>query len=67
MIETRKFSRDSSLYAGAVFSESELEVSRQAFNKINIELQDVRLDHSAKILELAQKKQELQDYKIKRD
>ncbi len=66
MIESRKFSRDSSLYAGAVFSESELEVSRQAFNKINIELQDVRLDHSAKTIELAQKKQELQDYKIKR-
>ena len=66
LIEARKFSRDSSLYAGAVFSVSELEVSRQAFNKINIELQDVRLDHSAKTIELAQKKQELQDYRIKR-
>jgi len=66
LIEARKFSRDSSLYAGAVFSVSELEVSRQAFNKINIELQDVRLHHSAKTIELAQKKQELQDYKIKR-
>jgi HlyD family secretion protein len=65
-IEGKKFSRDSSLFAGAVFSESELEVSRQAFNKINIELQNVRLDHSAKIIELAQKNQELQDYKIKR-
>jgi len=66
LIEAGKFSRDSSLYAGAVFSASELEVSKQAFNKINIELQNVRLDHSAKIIELAQKNQELQDYKIKR-
>ena len=65
-IEEKKFNRVSSLFAGAVSSESELEVSRQAFNKINIELQDVRLDHSARIIELAQKKQELQDYKIKR-
>ena len=65
-IEARKFSRDSSLYAGAVFSESELDVSRQTFNKINIELQDVRLDHAAKTLELARKNQELQDYKIQR-
>lgn len=66
LIEARKFTRDSSLFADAVFSESELEVSRQALNKINIELQDVRLDHAAKIIELAQKKQELQDYRIKR-
>jgi len=65
-IEAKKISRDSSLFEGEVFTESELEKSRQAFNKINIELQDVRLDHSAKTVELAQKKQELQDYRIKR-
>ncbi|HOF21554.1 MAG TPA: HlyD family efflux transporter periplasmic adaptor subunit [Bacteroidales bacterium] len=49
-----------------MFSESEFDISRQTFNKINIELQDVRLDHAAKTLELAQKNQELQDYRIKR-
>jgi len=65
-IEAKKFTRDSALYAGAVFSESEIEVSRQALNKINIELQNVRLDHSEKIIELARKNQELQDYKIRR-
>lgn len=65
-IEAKKFTRDSSLFAGAVFSESEFDISRQTFNKINIELQDVRLDHAAKTLELAQKNQELQDYRIKR-
>lgn len=65
-IEARKFGRDSSLFAGAVFSESELEISRQTFNKINIELQNVRLDHSAKKIELAQKKQEWQDYRIRK-
>lgn len=65
-IEARKFTRDSSLFVNAVFSESELDISRQALNKINIELQNVRLDHSAKTIELAQKKQELQDYRIKR-
>ncbi|NLA49192.1 MAG: biotin/lipoyl-binding protein, partial [Bacteroidales bacterium] len=64
-IEERKFIRDSSLFADKVFSESELDISRQTFNKINIELQDVRLDHAARILELARKNQELQDYRIK--
>jgi HlyD family secretion protein len=65
-LETKKYARDSSLFISGVFSESELEKSRQTLNRINIELQDVRLDHSAKSIELAEKKQLLQDYKIKK-
>lgn len=64
MLEARKFRRDSMLYASGVYSESELERSRQSLIRFNIELQQVRLDHSAKSIELAEKKQLLEDYKI---
>lgn len=66
MIETRKFRRDSVLFAEGVYSESELEKSRQALIRINIELQQVRLDHSQKSIELAEKRQLLQDYRIRK-
>ncbi len=66
LIETKKFRRDSMLYLSGVFSETELEKSRQALLRMNIELQQVRLDHSAKSIELAEKRQLLQDYKIKK-
>lgn len=65
-LETRKFKRDSTLYAGKVIPESELERSYQSLIRINIELQQVRLDHSAKSIEMAEKRQLLQDYRIKR-
>jgi HlyD family secretion protein len=66
MLEARKYRRDSLLYVSGVYSESELEKSRQALIRLNIELQQVRLDHSAKTIELAEKKQLLQDYRIKK-
>jgi HlyD family secretion protein len=66
MLETRKFRRDSLLFTEGVYSESELEKSRQALIRINIELQQVRLDHSQKSIELAEKRQLLQDYRIRR-
>jgi len=66
LIETRKFRRDSLLWLNGVFSETELEKSRQSLLRMNIEFQQVRLDHSAKSIELAEKRQLLQDYKIKR-
>lgn len=66
MLEARKYRRDSLLYVSGVYSESELEKSRQALIRLNIELQQVRLDHSAKSIELAEKKQLLQDYRIKK-
>lgn len=63
-IESKKYDRDSSLYVSKVISESDLERSRQSLIRINIELQQVRLDHSAKAIEMAEKKQLLQDYRI---
>lgn len=66
LIEARKYRRDSLLYLNGVFSESELEKSRQSLLRLNIELQQVRLDHSAKSIELAEKRQLLQDYRIKK-
>ncbi len=63
-IETKKYNRDSSLYAGKVIPESDLEKSHQALLMVNIELQQARLDHSAKSIELAEKRQLLQDYRI---
>ena len=65
-LEVRKFKRDSLLHLNGVYSESELEKSRQALIRLNIELQQVRLDHSAKSIELAEKRQLLLDYKIKK-
>jgi len=66
VLEARKFRRDSLLFINGVYSESELEKSRQALLRINIELQQVHLDHSAKSIELAEKRQVLQDYKIRK-
>lgn len=65
-LEMKKFSRDSLLYAGKVIAESEIEKSSQALLRVNIELQQVRLDHSAKSIEMAEKQQLLQDYRITR-
>jgi multidrug resistance efflux pump len=65
-LEAKKFKRDSLLYADKVIPESELEKSHQSLIRINIELQQVRLDHSAKSIELAEKRQLLQDYRINR-
>lgn len=66
VIETRKFKRDSLLFASGVYSESDLEISHQALLMLNIELQQVRIDYSAKSIELAEKKQLLQDFTINR-
>ena len=63
-IEEKKFKRDSSLYVGKVIPESDLERSHQALLKENIDLQQVRLDHATKTIELAQKRQQLQEYHI---
>jgi len=65
-LEIKKYKRDSSLYAGRVIPESELEISHQSLIRLNIELQQVRLDHSAKSIEMAEKRQLLQDYRINR-
>jgi len=66
LLEQKKFNRDSLLHVNGVYSDSELEKSRQSLIRLNIELQQVRLDHSAKSIELAEKRQLLQDYKIKK-
>jgi multidrug resistance efflux pump len=66
ILENKKYRRDSTLFAGKAISESELERSHQSLLRINIELQQVRLEHSLKTIEIAEKRQLLQDYKIKR-
>jgi HlyD family secretion protein len=66
LLEHKKFKRDSLLNVSGVFSESDLEKSHQSLIRLNIELQQVHLDHSAKSIELAEKKQLLQDYRIKK-
>ena len=54
------------LFVNMVIPESELERSHQSLIRLNIELQQVRLDHSEKSIEMAEKRQLLQDYIIKR-
>jgi multidrug resistance efflux pump len=63
----KNYARDSSLFASGVSSESELEKSRQNLNKINADLQIVRLDHAKQSIELDRKNQALEEYKIRRE
>ena len=65
-LEVKKFKRDSLLFVDKIIPESELEKSHQALIRLNIELQQVRLDRSQKSIEMAEKRQLLQDYNIKR-
>ncbi len=65
-LEARKFGRDSLLYMNKVIPESELEKSHQALIRLNIELQQVRLDHSEKSIEMSERRQLIQDYIIKK-
>lgn len=63
-IELRKYKRDSSLHAGNIIPDSQLENSYQTWLKNNMDLQDVRLDQSSKLIELAEKQQLVQEYTI---
>ncbi len=65
-LEARKYSRDSSLYSDKVIPESQLEVSRQSLIRIKTELQQVRIDQSQKSIEIAEKRQLILDYRIRR-
>jgi multidrug resistance efflux pump len=65
-LEAKKYNRDSALFAGKVIPELEFERSHQALLRVNIELQQARLDHSAKSIELAEKRQLIQEYRINR-
>ena len=65
-LEAKKYKRDSLLYINNVIPETELEKSHQSLIRINIELQQVRLENTAKSIELAEKRQLLMDYQIKR-
>lgn len=67
LLEGKKFRRDSLLFISGVLSESDLEKSRQSLLRINMELQEARLDQSAKAIEYAERSQLLQDYRIKRE
>jgi multidrug resistance efflux pump len=66
VLETGKYRRDSVLNKNKVIPDIDLENSHQAYLKQRIELQQVRLDYSGKTIELAEKRQLLQDYIINR-
>lgn len=63
-IENNKYRRDSLLYLQKVFSESDFENSKQAYIRTSLDLQEVRLDLSAKTLEITQKLQLIEDLRI---
>ena len=65
-IEEKKYKRDSSLFISNVIPESQFEISHQSLLRVNMELQQVRLDHSTKSIEMAEKRQLLQEYRITR-
>jgi multidrug resistance efflux pump len=66
LIETRKYKRDSALYVSRTYSETDLEKSFQSLLKVRSDLIQVKLDISSKEIELAERRQMLQDYKIER-
>lgn len=66
-LETKKFRRDSMLFNERLLPESDFEKSRQARNEVGMELQQAGLDRSEKTIELASKRQLLQDYGITRE
>ncbi len=66
-LERRKYERDSTLFLTKVLAESDFENSKQVFNKSRLELQEVRLEQSAKSISLAEKRQLLQDYRIMKE
>jgi multidrug resistance efflux pump len=65
-LEISQFKRDSLLYISGFKSESELEKSHQSLLRLNTELQQVLIDHSAKSIELAQKRQLKEEYGIRK-
>lgn len=66
-LEQKKYNRDSILFSGKVYSASDLEKSRQSFNIVRLEYQQAGLDYSARMIELAEKRQQLMDYRINRE
>ena len=66
-IEKKKFERDSLLFSDSVLTESDFDRSLQAYNALNMELQQAGLDRSAKMIEMNEKRQLLQDYRITRE
>lgn len=65
-LETAKFRRDSSLSAGKTIAQAEYEKSRQALLRQKIDLQQVKLELSAKNIELNNKQQLITEYTIKK-
>lgn len=67
VLERKKYQRDSVLFSGKVYAESDLDKSKQAYNLIRQELQQAGLNRSAKVIEVTEKKQQLLDYRIMRE
>lgn len=65
-LEAGKYYRDSILLTTRSIANLDLEKSRQSLIRTSIELQQVRLDHSQKSIELAEKLQLLQEFRINR-
>lgn len=63
-LEMSKFRRDSLLNAGKAIAQSDYERSRQALLRQRMDLQQVRLEISAKNIEITGKKQLLEEYAI---
>ena len=66
ILEKKKYQRDSVLNRNKVIPDIDLENSHQAYLRQRIDLQQAKLDYSAKLIELAERQQVLQDYLIKR-
>jgi multidrug resistance efflux pump len=63
----KQFERDSTLFSSKVMAESDYENSRKTYNNNILLLQNLRLEQSSKVMELTEKKQQLNDYTILRD
>jgi multidrug resistance efflux pump len=65
VLDNKRFMRDSGLYkAGKTIPESDYDKSRQALIRQRLDLQDIRLQLSAKNIELTSMQQQLKEYSI---
>ncbi len=65
-LELKRFRRDSALNAGKTIATAEFEKSRQALIMQQIELQNVRVDISSGNIEIATRRELIDEYSIKR-
>lgn len=65
-LQKNKFLRDSVLYSSKVFTDQDLENSKQALIKLKLDLQQARIDYSSSLINLSEKEKTMREYIVTR-